>query len=78
MITISGYINTRVCLYTIITCTDVATIDRCPFMLLVSTCAVCIWPGYINYDMYLYRCYAIATIYLCHSLCAIISLHPPS
>ena len=43
MVTISDYICTRMCLYMLIICEDVVTIDMCLCMVLVAICAVFHW-----------------------------------
>ena len=48
MFIVAGLICTRVHLYTMSICTDVAIIDVCPYLLLVAACALYYWLGVLH------------------------------
>ena len=70
MIIISHYLHTRVHLYTIVICTDGAIKEIFPCLLLVVTCAVCLWMALYHF------CFASMSIFVVTDI-LIISVHAP-
>ena len=69
MTMISGYICTKVCLYTIAICTNGAVINMWLWLLLVAICILCHWLD-ILYYWYASICILCNYWYICVTVCA--------
>ena len=65
MIIRSGYLYTRVCLCTIVTCTDGVIMDICPCLLLVANLVIGHWPGLFHLWIHVCGYYVIMDIPYC-------------